>query len=97
MRTDLFFGAGTVDAASWSRFVAQIVTPRFPQGLTILDASGQWRDGAMIHREPTRVLVIYHRDDVASGARIETIRSIYRRRFSQQSVLRADSTACIAF
>ena len=44
-----------------------------------------------------RVLVIYHRDDAASGARIAAIRAIYRHRFAQTSVLRADSAACIGF
>ena len=96
-RTELFFGAAKVGTASWARFVAGVVTPRFPDGLTILDARGQWRGPGGILREPTRVLVIYHRDDAASGARIEAIRAIYRRRHAQTSVLRADSAACIGF
>ncbi len=74
-----------------------MVTPRFPDGLTILDARGQWRGPGGILREPARVLVIYHRDDAANGARIEAIRAIYRHRFAQTSVLRADSAACIGF
>ena len=97
LRTDLYFGSGTVNAAAWARFVSNVVTPRFPDGLTILDARGQWRGPAGILREPTRVLVIYHRDDSASGARIEAIRTIYRRRFAQASVLRADSEACLGY
>ena len=97
VRTDLFFGAAEVGAAAWARFVAGTVTPRFPDGLTILDARGQWRGPAGILREPTRVLVIYHRGDATSGVRIEAIRAIYRRRFAQTSVLRADSEACVGF
>ena len=97
MRTDLFFGSGKVGGSSWARFVAVVVTPRFPDGLTILDAHGQWRGPHGILREPTRVLVIYHHGGKASAARIESIRTIYRRRFAQTSVLRADSVACIGF
>ena len=97
VRTDLFFGAAKVGAAPWARFVAGVVTPRFPDGLSVLDARGQWRGPHGIVREPTRVLVIYHRDDAASAMRIEAIRAIYRRRFAQTSVLRADSAACIGF
>src|SRR5258707_11229157 len=33
-----------VDAAAWSRFLAREITPRFPDGLTDLDAAGQLRD-----------------------------------------------------
>ena len=97
VRTDLFFGSAKVGAAAWARFVAGVVTPRFPDGLTILDGRGQWRGPTGIQREPTRVLVIYHSDDAASGSRIKAIRDIYRRRFAQTSVMRADSAACIGF
>ena len=30
--------------AAWDAFLADTVTPRFPDGLTVLDARGQWRD-----------------------------------------------------
>ena len=33
-----------VSEADFRRFVDQEVTPRFPDGLTILDATGQYRD-----------------------------------------------------
>src|SRR5258705_1383008 len=32
-----------VGEAAWSRFLAREITPRFPDGLTVLDAAGQWR------------------------------------------------------
>jgi hypothetical protein len=34
---------------------------------------------------------------VVSDDKIEAIRSAYKKRFHQKSVLRADSTACVAF
>ena len=33
-----------VDDAAWAAFLGETVTPRFPDGLTVLDAQGQWRD-----------------------------------------------------
>ena len=43
----LFFGlhgsAGMVSEREWALFLGQIVTPRFPDGLTVFEASGQWR------------------------------------------------------
>ena len=45
---ELFMGrsgdAGeVVDDAAWDAFLGETVTPRFPDGLTVLDAHGQWR------------------------------------------------------
>ena len=33
-----------VTETKWSRFVDQEITPRFPDGLSVVDARGQWRD-----------------------------------------------------
>jgi hypothetical protein len=49
LEIDLLFGRNIgmelgVSEAHWSDFVAQEITPRFPQGLSIDDAMGQWRD-----------------------------------------------------
>ena len=43
----------------WQSFVDNAVTPRFPDGLTILDAYGQWQppSGDLL-RQSSRVLVI---------------------------------------
>ena len=43
---DLFFGRGKGGAEAmsddaWARFLAREVTPRFPDGLTVLDGFGQ--------------------------------------------------------
>ncbi len=96
-RVDLFFGAGTVSPRAWRHFLAMVVTPRFPDGLTSLDGAGQWRSSRGLAKEPTRILVIFYRPDATSDARIDAIRTIYTRRFSQTSVLRADTSACVAF
>ena len=44
---------------AWRGFLAAEVTPRFPDGLTVLDANGQWRgDDDVILRERSKVLLI---------------------------------------
>ena len=60
----LFFGRsqGAVEVVSdeaWQDFLAEEITPRFPDGLTVLDAAGQWRDatGSLV-RERTKLLLI---------------------------------------
>ena len=96
-RVELYFGAGRIGRRAWSHFLAEVVTPRFPDGLTVVDAMGQWRGARGRTREATDVLVVFYRPDATSEARIETIRSLYKKRFSQASVLRADSIACVSF
>ena len=94
-RVELYFGAGRVTALAWAAFLRGVVTPRFPDGLTSYEAQGRWRgpDGATAER--TRVVVIFYRPDRGSDARIDAIRAIYKARFRQRSVLRADGTACV--
>ena len=96
-RVDLFFGAGRVSRGAWARFLATVVTPRFPDGLTSLVAAGQWRGPHGLARENAHVLVVFYRPDATSDARIEAIRHLYEKQFLQTSVLRADSVACVSF
>ena len=96
-RVELYFGAGRTTPRAWSAFLAEVVTPRFPDGFTSLEGSGQWRSPHGLARERTHVLVIFYRADGTSDASIEAIRSAYRRAFAQTSVLRADGTACVGF
>ena len=96
-RVDLYFGAAQTSPRAWSAFLADVVTPRFPDGFTGLEGNGQWRGPHGLARERTHVLVIFYRRDATSDARIEAIRSAYRHAFAQTSVLRADSAACVGF
>lgn len=99
----LFFGlsrpdGGTVDDAQWQAFLGDEVTPRFPQGLTVVEASGQWRsaDGSL-GREPSRLLILAHADDAANEAAVVAITQAYKRRFAQEAVLRLKQAACASF
>lgn len=101
---DLIFGRDIgrhvgVSEAAWQRFLAQEVTPRFPDGLTVMNASGQWRDratGRTVH-EPSKVVMIVlpgHTDD---QARLAAVVAAYKRQFRQQSVGLIVQPACTAF
>src|SRR5688572_3392697 len=59
VRSELYFavgnedGTGTIDEAKWREFLDREVTPRFPDGLTVLDGYGQWRfqqDGRLVRQ-----------------------------------------------
>lgn len=104
LRTELYFGAARHDGTAvtddaWRAFLRDEVTPRFPDGFTILDSRGQWRgpDGRIVE-EPSRVLIIlYEPDDADVGQRIEQIRATYQQRFDQDAVMRVDSVQRVAF
>jgi hypothetical protein len=80
-------------------FLEEEVTPRFPDGLTVLTGRGQFRDASgNIEREPAKlVIILYPPDQENAHRRIEKIRDEYKTAFQQQSVLRADTTACVSF
>ena len=88
-----------VTQAQFAQFTAREITPRFPDGLTVIDATGQWRDTArgILVREPSKVVLIVFRDDAQKRADLTVIADAYKRRFSQQSVLTAVKTVCASF
>jgi hypothetical protein len=90
--------SGEISEEEWRAFLEMEVTPRFPAGLTVLAAYGQWRSpsGVMI-KEPSRMLVIWYRQEATTEAAIEAIRGAYKQRFGQESVLRVDGASCVSF
>lgn len=100
VETTLYFGldlpdGGVVSDEQWAGFLSNSVTPRFPDGFTVLDAYGQWRDpktvNAPIVREKTRVLIIVHSATQAASDAIEEIKSIYLTSFGQKSVFHTEA------
>ena len=94
-RLELLFGTGRPDGGAvgeveWQAFVDAEVTPRFPDGLTVLTGYGQWRKTHGLRKEGSRVLLIWHAPAADSEAKIEAIRDAYKARFGQDSVMRVD-------
>jgi hypothetical protein len=88
-----------VSETAWRRFVAREVTPRFPDGLTVTDALGQWRDpdGGLIVREPSKRVEIVLPGNSDDGARLDAVISAYKRQFRQRSVGLIVQSACVSF
>jgi hypothetical protein len=88
-----------VSRSAWARFVVREITPRFPDGLTIFDATGQWRDRASgrIVREPSERVEIVLPGNADDEARLAEVVTAYKRRFHQQSVGVILRPACVAF
>jgi hypothetical protein len=96
----LYFGmakptGGNVTQEEWSAFLRTEVTPRFPAGLTVWPASGQWRgaDGQVV-REDSYVLNLLHPAEASAERAIQEIVAGYKTRFAQEAVLRVRSNVC---
>ncbi|MGB6760521.1 MAG: DUF3574 domain-containing protein, partial [Xanthobacteraceae bacterium] len=62
-------------------FVAHEITPRFPDGFTVTDASGQWRDsadGTIVHEPSERVEIVLP-GTADDESRLDAIVSAYKR------------------
>jgi hypothetical protein len=88
-----------VSEIAWNRFVDREITPRFPAGLTVFDAAGQWRDQASsrIVHEPSKIVQIVLPGDDQDIARLNEIAEAYKSRFKQQSVGVIVRAACVSF
>lgn len=106
-RTELFFGtsrpaAEPISDQEFTAFVDAEVTPLFPDGLTVLPGTGQFRgaDGRLV-REGSKVLVLIYprKTDPENGTKIDRLRELYKQKFAQESVLRVDDQdpSCVSF
>lgn len=89
-----------VTDGEWARFMADTVTPAFPNGLTVLDGAGQWRNAAgQISREDSKILVLVlpGQDQAAASALLAPVTAAWKARFAQESVLTVFRAGCAAF
>jgi hypothetical protein len=97
-RTELFFGTAKpeglpVTDEQFMAFLDAQITPRFPDGLTLLKADGQFRgeSGEIIKEDSFLLILLYPVEGFRESSRkIEVIRRLYKERFQQESVLRVD-------
>lgn len=99
-RTELYYGAGRfpVDPARearWESYVNEVVTPRFPEGLTILEGTGQWRvkEGQTPRRSRTRILILIHENTPQKSQQVDEIRTLWKELTGHQAVLRVSQPA----
>jgi Protein of unknown function (DUF3574) len=100
----MFFGQNIegrrdISPAAWRGFLSHDVTQRFPDGFTVFDAIGQWRDPKTraVGREHTKVLEIATSDTPDVRSKIEDIAARYRTLFHQQSVGIVTMPGCARF
>jgi len=102
---ELFFGRdrrghGAVSDAEWTGFLNAVITPNFPDGLTVFDGYGQSRDPATgeIGRSPrVKIVLIAVKRGPDVAGRLSAVIDSYKARFQQRSVGLITRDSCAAF
>lgn len=102
-RTELLFGLSRVGGPDiteneFQAFIDAKVTPRFPEGLTLLSGRGQFKDSlGNIVQEDARLLILLYPFSKGRNLMVDEIRNDYKQEFQQESVLRVDEYSCVSF
>ncbi len=92
-------GGAAVSRREWDQFVIDHFVAGFPNGFTIVETTGYWRDrntGATVYENGKQVIVL-HEATPDNETMINEIAEKYRARFDQQSVLISSSTTRVRF
>jgi hypothetical protein len=104
--TRLYFGLGPADhpeqgvsEAKWRAFLDKEVTPRFPDGLSVVDVYGQWQGGTepVPERLRSKLLIVDYQDSKENSAKVEAIRVAWKKMTGDQSVLRVTEPVDVSF
>jgi hypothetical protein len=92
-------GRGPLTDAEWADFAAREITKRFPDGFSVLDGGGQWRDpeSGTVTREASKIVRVVVPGGGNVSARVEAVSLAYRQQFHQQAVGVVSAPVCAAF
>jgi len=80
----------------WQQFLGDIVNPRFPDGITTIDAHGQYwsQKTRSIEVESSKILVIVTENTSFTEGKLDEIVNAYKSRFHQESALLSERVKC---
>lgn len=98
----LYFGLsspqGQISDEQFQEFLDREITSRFPDGLTVYDAQGQWKsESGRIIQEKARVVEIIGFGDTTDYEKIRELRDLYKKKFHQESVLQVRHRSRVEF
>ncbi|GAX40813.1 hypothetical protein NIES4075_17790 [Tolypothrix sp. NIES-4075] len=102
-KDELYFGLSklggdTISELEWQLFLNRVVTPRFREGLTVIDTYGQYlNNSGKLTREKTKLVILIYENSRTKNQMIEEVIASYKRKFKQESVLRVTSTVKVSF
>ncbi|MBI5101143.1 MAG: DUF3574 domain-containing protein [Nitrospirae bacterium] len=103
VRTELHFSlcknetcardADFIADSEWQYFVDFVIAPKFPDGITIVDAQREWinAQSRKMILERSKILVLLHKDGKSETEAIEYIRTSYKQLYRKNSVMKVDS------
>ena len=101
---ELFFGRdipgrGPLSDREWSDFATSVLSKEFPDGFTVIDGDGEWRDPAIqsVARERSEILIVAARKSPDLASRVSRVRDTYARMYRQASVGVVSYDACGEF
>jgi 5-methylcytosine-specific restriction endonuclease McrBC regulatory subunit McrC len=103
IKDELYFGLSkpggkTVSEVEWQLFLNRVITPRLPDGLTVMDVYGQYLDSSgKLTREKTKLVILIYENSQTKNQKIEEIIASYKKTFQQESVLRVTSSVRVSF
>jgi hypothetical protein len=104
--TKLYFGLGPADRpeqgvseAKWRAFLDREVTPRFPDGLSVVEVYGQWQGAkeTVPERLRSKLLIVDYQDSKENRDKVEAIRLAWKKLTGDQSVLRVTQPVDVSF
>jgi Protein of unknown function (DUF3574) len=103
VRDVVYFGrnrpdGGAVSDAEWHQFLDAVVTPKFPNGFTVIEGTGQWKGrSGVVERERSAIVTFLHTGSPADRGAVAEVAGAYKRQFGQEAVLRERTPACARF
>lgn len=104
VKTELYYGAGLREGRGdyetlWNDYLDNDVTPRFREGLTLLEATGQWRvkEGNKPRRNRSKILILIHEASPKKFDMIEEVREIWKEKSGHRSVLKVTIPAEVSY
>ncbi|WP_333877977.1 DUF3574 domain-containing protein [Methylobacter sp.] len=89
---------GAVSDREFNQFLQQEISSRFPKGLTLFEAKGQWQGAnGMIEQENSRVVEIVCDDKQENRDKVAAIAAKYKALFAQEAVMVIKSQPEVVF
>ncbi len=102
-KDELYFGMskpgrGMISEAQWEQFLNSEITPRFRDGLTVLEGYGQYLNSrGILAKEKTKLVILIYVSSPEKNQAINEIIDSYKQKFQQESVLRVNSTVQVSY
>jgi Protein of unknown function (DUF3574) len=103
VKDELYFGltkpeGQIISESEWQKFVNDVITPHFQEGLTVLNGDGQFLNSSgILIQEKSKIVILIYENRPEKNRAIENIIKTYKHTFQQESVLRVTSQVQVSF